>query len=188
MEKKVKDVKNVKETKKVKKLNKVKFETSEQAEMKSFLIVILVVIVCVGAVYLITRAFVTKDLFKKDEPETEEVITGVVNYDVAIVGQIMNRPYNEYYVVVYDSTGDYNTDMTMLINNYKAKKEVLHTYVVDLSNKLNESYYDPENVNESPTGVSDMKFGDITLMKVKKGKVVKYITDLSKMEKELGVE
>ena len=46
-----------------------------------------------------------------------------------------------------------------------------------------------QRVTDGPLGYYwDMKFGDITLMKVKKGKVVKYITDLSKMEKELGVE
>ena len=72
--------------KKVKKETHIKFETTEQAEVKKFIIVILVVLLCVGAIYLFTRAFVSKDLFKKDEPKEEEVIEGEVDYEVAIMG------------------------------------------------------------------------------------------------------
>ena len=33
-----------------------------------------------------------------------------------------------------------------------------------------------------------MKVGDITLVKVKNGKIEKYIVDYAKMQKELGIE
>mgnify|MGYP003318683849 CR=1 FL=1 len=36
--------------------------------------------------------------------------------------------------------------------------------------------------------VSEMKVGDITLIKVKNGKIDKYIVDLAKMKKELGIK
>ena len=71
--------------------------TAEQEEMFKFVIVILVVLACVGGIYLLTRAFVTKDLFNKDE--TKETAKGEINYNSAIVGNIMNRPYDEYYVM-----------------------------------------------------------------------------------------
>ena len=179
MEKKVK-------SKKVK--NKVGYKTVEQEEMKKFLIVIIVVLLCVGGIYVLTRAFVTKDLFKEKEEKVEEVVPGVVNYDVAIMGQLLNRPYNEYYVVIYDSTGDYMADMSTLVYNYNSKEKHLHMYTIDLSNSLNASYYDPEKVNEKAASLEEIKVGDITLIKVKKGKINKYIVDYSKMQKELGVE
>ena len=56
-----------------------------------------------------------KDLFNKEETKTEETVQGSVNYSVASVGQILNRPYDEYYVFVYDTTGDYATDMNSLL-------------------------------------------------------------------------
>lgn len=183
MEKEKKQEKN----KKVK--NKIKYDsTNESQELKSFLIVVLVVIVCVGGVYLITRAFVTKDLFK-DEEETKEVVEGKVNYDVAIIGQLLNMPEKEYYAVIYDAKeGEHISEMSSLVYNYNALEKHSHVYTIDLSNKLNADYYDPENVNIEAKSVNDLHLGDTTLIKVKDGKIVKYITELDKMKKELGVK
>ena len=61
-------MKKKKDVVKNKKVNssKVNYRTSEQDEMIKFVIVILVVLLCVGGIYLFTRAFITKDLFKED--------------------------------------------------------------------------------------------------------------------------
>lgn len=168
---------------------KVKYNTAEQEEILKFLIVIVLVMIAVGAIYVATRIFVTKDFFKT-ETKTNEVAPDVdINYSVAIMGQIFNRPYDEYYVAIYDSKNDdYSYDMSSLVRNYNAKEKHLHIYTVDLSNKLNDGYYDPEKVNVNAKSLSEMKVGDITLLKIRKGKVNKYIVDLSKMQQELGVE
>lgn len=174
--------------KKVKKTT-VKYKTAEQDEIVKFFVVVLVVLLCVGAIYLLTRAFVTKDLFNKDESKVEEVISGEINYEVAIMGQILNRPYKEYYVAIYNQEeGDYIADMANLVYKYGKKEKHKHIYTVNLANKLNADYYDPEKVNTKAQKLEDIKVGDITLIKVKNGKIVKYLVDLSKMEKELGVE
>lgn len=169
------------------KQKKVKYRTAEQDEMLKFLGVIAVVVVCVALLYVLTRVFVTKDLFNKEETKTEETVQGSVNYSVASVGQILNRPYDEYYVFVYDTTGDYATDMNSLLTKYNSKEKKLHAYKVDLSNYLNKEYYKPKEVNEKASAVADFKFGDITLIKVKNGKIDKYLTDYSKMQTELAV-
>jgi len=178
-----------KENKKGKK-NQIKYDTTNEAqELKSFLIVVLVVIICVGLVYVLTRAFVTKDLFEDKEDDTKEVVEGKVNYDVAIIGQLLNMPESEYYAVIYNtSEGEYISDMSSLVYSYNALEKHLHMYTIDLSNKLNADYYDPENVNEGAKIVSDLHVGDITLIKVKNGEIDKYITDYAKMQKELGVK
>lgn len=164
-------------------------QTTEQSELKSFLIVILVVLVGVGLLFLATKAFVTKDLFgdKKEDAEEKEVV-GEVNYDVTIMGSLLNRPYDVYYAVIYDTTGDYMYDMSSLVTSYKELKDAKHIYTIDLDNKLNESYYDPENVNTKAKKLNEVKVGDITLIKVKDGKINKFITDYNKMRKELGIE
>ena len=199
MEKKEKVSKKntVAKTSKVKRNNKIKFETTEQAEVKKFLIVIIVVLLCVGAIYLFTRAFVSKDLFKKDEPKVEDVQEGEVNYDVAIMGQILNRPYDEYYVIIYNqSEGEYLGDMANIVSEYSTKEDdkKLHLYTVDLSNELNSSYYDKENENKKAKTLEEIKLGDKTLLKIKKNKksskleISKYITDIDAMKKELDIE
>ena len=168
---------------------KIYYATSEQKDVKSFLGVILVVLVCVGIIYLATRMFVTKDLFNKDTKDQDTVQEAVtVNYDIAIVGNMLEKPEKDYYVIIYDTTGKYMADMSYMISTYNYKENHLHVYTVDLSNKLNSDYYNPENENVKATSVEDFKFGDITLIKVSNGKVNKYITDYTKMQKELGVE
>lgn len=164
---------------------KERLRTAEQEEMFKFVIVILVVLACVGGIYLLTRAFVTKDLFTKDE--TKET-SAEVNYNSAIVGNIMNRPYDEYYVIVYDTTSEAGADLSTLITEFENRTDdaKLHMYVVDLHNQLNKDYYNPDKENPKATGVSSFAFGDKTLLKIKDGKVEKYITDLTKMKEELN--
>ncbi|HIS18964.1 MAG TPA: hypothetical protein IAC02_10205 [Candidatus Coprovivens excrementavium] len=173
------------EKKKNKKINYA--ATTEQKEIRNLCIVVLVVVLCVGGIYLLTRAFVTKDLFSNDEED--QVVAGSINYDVAIMGQILNRPYDEYYVAIYNSEDlSYSTDMNILISEYNSKEEHLHIYTVDLANTMNIEYYDPENVDTKVKKLSDLKVGDITLLKIEDGKIDKFIVDYAKMEKELGLD
>ena len=168
---------------------KINYNTSEQVEIKKFLVVVVVVLLCVGGIYLCTRAFVTKDLFKKDTPKEEEVVPGSIDYSVAIMGQLLNRPYKEYYVIIYDlANGKDAIKISNMVYEYNSKEEHLHMYTVDLNNELNKSYYDPENVNTKAKTLEEIKVGDATLIKVKNGKINKYIVDYEKMEKELEVE
>ena len=152
------------------KYESAKIQSEDQKEVMRFFIVLLIVIAMVTAIYFLTRIFVTKDLGKKkNEAETEEVIPGNVNYTVAIVGQILNRPYDSYYVLVFDSTGDYVNDAQSLMINYNSKESKKHLYRVDLNNQLNKAYYDKENVNPNAKSVDEFKFGDLTLLYIKKG-------------------
>lgn len=169
---------------------KEKLRTAEQEEMRKLGITVLIVIILVAGIALFTSAFVTKDLFNKKDEE-KEVVDGTVNYEVAIVGNILNRPYDSYYVLVFDKQGDSAADMNDILNGYKSldptKNTKLHVYVVDLSNKMNSSFYDAEKENTSAKSVAEFKFGNKTLLKIKDGKVEKYIVDLEKMKKELGL-
>lgn len=172
-----------------KKRNKIKYRTDEQKEMIHFLVVILVVLVCCGLIYLCTRAFITKDLFKKeDETKVKELVEGKINYDVAIFGTMLNGPYDEYYVFIYDAeNGDYIAKMSSLVSQYKSKDSAKHVYTVNLANKLNDGHYDPEHASTEFTNIPDFKVGDITLVKVRKGSMNKIITDYEQMQKELGI-
>ena len=190
----LKDIKveKKKEEKKVKpkhKYESAKIQSEDQKEIMRFFIVLLVVVLMVTAIYFLTRIFVTKDLGKKkSEAETEEVIPGSVNYSVAIVGQILNRPYDSYYVIVFDTTGDKVNDAQDLMMRYNVKENRKHLYRVDLSNHINKEFYDKDHENPEAKTVDEFKFGDLTLLYIKKGKVEKYITDIDKMKAELGLQ
>ena len=181
-----------KEAKKAKpkhKYESARIQSEDQKEIMRFFIVLLVVVLMVAAIYFLTRIFVTKDLGKKKEATTtEEVIPGNINYSVAIVGQILNRPYDSYYVMVFDTTGDKVNDAQDLMMRYNVKENSKHLYRVDLNNHINIEFYDKENENPEAKSVSEFKFGDLTLLYIKKGKVEKYITDYNKMKAELGLQ
>lgn len=176
------------EKKKVRKVksnvNTMKVQTTEQSELKSFFIVIFVVVLCVLGLWLVTDKVVNKD----KEEEKEQEVVGAINYDVASVGTLFNRPQSTYYAVIYDTTSDKAYEMSSLVTAYKAVEGSLHIYTVDLSDYMNKKYYDPAAVDTKvKTYSDDIRFGDATLVKIKDGKIVKYIEDHAKMKAELGV-
>ena len=171
---------------------KINYNTEESNEIKRFLIVILVVLCLAGCIYLVTRAFVTKDLFDK-ETTTDDTFVGEIDNNAAIFGTMLNRSESSYYVAIYDCVeGEYIYDMSSMISSYNSKEEHLHLYTIDLSDHLNKNYYDPENENVNAKTLDEVKVGDITLIKVttdKKGnkQISKYLVNLEDMKKELGV-
>ena len=157
----------------------------EKKAVKNFLIILAVVLVCGVAVYFLTRAFVSKDLFTKKDDDEDKIQEVTTSYDTAIVGTMLNRPVKEYYVLVYDQVED-NGYNNLGITYKTDHSDGLPLYYVDLSNTLNKEHVgDTTDVSGS---VKDMVFGELTLLRVKDGKITKTITDYDQVIKELDVE
>ena len=157
----------------------------EKKAVKNFLIILAVVLVCGIAVYFLTRAFVSKDLFTKKDDDKDKIVEVTTSYDTAIVGTMLNRPVKEYYVLVYDQKED-NGYNNIGISYTSDHSDGLPLYYVDLANPLNKEHVgDKTDVSGS---VKDMVFGELTLLRVKDGKITKTITDYDKVIKELDVE
>ena len=159
------------------------YATSDQEDVKKFIIVVLVVAGLLVGVYFLTRIFVTKDLI----PKEETVTPGEVNYNVATVGTMLNRPYDSYYVLIYSTAGEKSQEMQVVYSNYINKSGHAKIYLLDLNNSLNAGYYDPANENVKAKTIEEFKFGEFTLIKVVNGEVNKYINDVAKIKAELGV-
>lgn len=167
-----------KDTKKMKNV-----KTEEQKEIIKFLIILVVVVVLVVGIYFFTKKFVTKEDEKKEE------ITGTVNYNVTIVGELLNRPYDEYYVLAYDSKGTKAGQYQGIYSNFTSSPaSTTKMYYIDLANKLNEEYRSSEETNPKATSISELKLGELTLIKVKDGKIVKYLEDEDAIKKELELK
>lgn len=80
-----------------------KIETEEQAEIKKFILVLGGLIVILVGIYFFTRAFVTKDLFNKKKSDEINYQVGVISDTNIIVGNLLNRPYEEYYALAFSS-------------------------------------------------------------------------------------
>lgn len=165
----------------------MKIETEEQKELKKFIFVILGLVIIIVGIYFFTRAFVTKDLFEDKNEKT--YATGTINYDIAIVGNMLNRPNTEYYVMAFGSEEAEGVYYNTLVSKYMQKEKALKVYYLDTENELNKKYVaeNEESKSTSFSSIDKLKLGNITLMKIKNGKVTKYITNVDDLKEELGI-
>lgn len=161
--------------------------SSDENEVKTFIILVVIIILAIGIIYGCTELLNKKKT--KDTTETKE--TGTINYDRLAVGTLLNRPYDDYYVLVYDSKGEEATTYSTILSNYMAKKDekgYIKIYYCDLNNSINKAYYNVNNDNKSnpkAEKIEDLDFGNITLIRVKKGKITSYIEKVDKIKEEL---
>ena len=87
---------------KQKRIKQEKYESEEQLEVKRFILILVILIIIILGIYFLTRIFVTKDLLNNNKKE-ETTIEGSINYDTTLIGNIYNKPVNEYFVLIYNS-------------------------------------------------------------------------------------
>ena len=165
------------------KREKITYKSDEQLEITKFIKILVILLILIGAVY-----FISKNVSKNKESEKENDTVEVnINYDKVIIGNLFNRPYDNYYVFIYDSTGDEAGLYSQLITKYKNNTEAIKTYYADLNNGLNKKFYDVDNVNYT-NDLESLKVGDFTLLKISNGKISKSVSTYENAKKELRVE
>lgn len=165
-----------------KKIKIEKIKSEEQVQIETLLKIIGIILVFVLIVYIFTKLFVKKEL-----NNTNKVTAGVINYDKLIVGNILNQNYQEYYVFVYNGTNKDAIYYGAITDSYVAQKGAKKAFWIDLNNELNKKFVlnNNEKTNKNPTKVSDLKFGEYTLLKIKDKKIDKYIDNIDAAKKEL---
>jgi hypothetical protein len=169
------------------KSKKIKYQTEDQKEVRNFFLVLIGVIIIIVGIYFFTRAFVTKDLFTSTSDIT--YTDGSISSTTAIVGTMLNRSEDEYYVLIYDTEGTKANYYSTLYSLYVNSSDSIKVYVVDLANELNKKYIasEDEKVSTKYTSLKDLKLGEVTLIKVKNGAVKKYITNVDDIKEELAI-
>ena len=169
-----------------KKIKKVSFtNSSDEGEIKSFIIIIVVISILISAIYGITEAL------NKDKAPEETIVAGKVNYDKISIGTLFNRKLKEYYVLIYNSDADDAVLYSTITSKYNANKEkdgFIKLYYCDLSNSLNNKYYDVNEdgkSNPKATNINELDLGYYTLLKIKDGKIVKYVENYDEIKKIL---
>lgn len=162
-------------------------QNEETKTMKQFLITLIIVIIGVVGIYLLTKYVVKKDNATNNSSNTEE--KNYVDPNTAIVGTMLNKSSDAYYVIIYDKTKDNATTYYSLVSTYKAKDKALKVYTVDLSNSLNKKYIATDNkTNPKATNLEDLKFGEVTLLKVKNNKITEAYETTDAIKKALDVK
>ena len=162
-------------------------QNEETKTMKQFLITLIIVIIGVVGIYLLTKYVVKKDNATNNYSNTEE--KNYIDPNTAIVGTMLNKSSDAYYVIIYDKTKDNATTYYSLVSTYKAKDKALKVYTVDLSNSLNKKYIATDNkTNPKATNLEDLKFGEVTLLKVKNNKITEAYETTDAIKKALDVK
>ena len=151
----------------------------EDKAVRNFIIIFIIVLLIAVGMYFFTKFVVNKDSETSNE-ETSEV---TINNSIAIVGTMLNKVEDDYFVILYKNDSDKVSEYSSLVSQYNAKSEKLALYTVDLSNHLNSKYYDSENENLTSSNINDLRFGDITLLEVKDHKIVKTYNTVEKIKK-----
>lgn len=152
---------------KSKKLKSINYESNDTKEIKSLIIITVAVIVIVVGLFFLTSYLNNK--------KTSSNIK--IDYDTCIVGNMFNRPYDEYYVFLYSATDKNASTYKGLITSYKDKDDALKVYYVDMNDMFNAAYLS-EKSNNKPTDVSEVKIKESALILIKAGKVEKYYESL----------
>ena len=165
-----------------------KIQTEEQAEIKKFILVLGGLIIIIIGIYFFTRAFVTKDLFKEKDSDGIKYQAGAISNTDIIVGNMLNRPYEEYYVIAFGSKSNLVNYYDTLVSKYTSEKDALKMYYIDMDDKLNQKYKASENVTTTFDSLENLKLGEFTLLKIKNKKVTKIITSDEEIRKELNIK
>ena len=167
----------------LKRIMKKANQTEEQAEIKKFIIIFVIVSIIVIGAYFFTKRFVKKT--ETTTPHQKQEIT--FDYSKIILGELLNRPYDEYYVLICSSKNPEFNYYNRLMQSYSSKENSIKIYLSDLDDSMNEKFYTKKETNPEAKSVEELKVGDLTLIKVKKGAIKKYIEDVDGIKQELGL-
>ena len=148
-------------------------------EVRSFIIIVMVLVIAISAIYIVT------ELVGRKKQNNNSTTVGTINYDTISVGMLLNRPYDEYYVIIYDSESNDSILYGTLSTEYTMNENDKKLYYIDLSNELNKKYYNANKSNPKASTIDELALGDLTLIQVKKGKIVKYLEDYNAIKKIL---
>lgn len=163
------------------KLNIDKYIADESKEIKRF------VIILIGIIIVVLVSYQIANVLKKDKKTSDDssITAGSIDYDVVSIGTMLNRNENDYYVILYDAKDTNAVLYSAIVSKYTEKENSLKVFFCDLGNELNKNYIAKENSNPNAKSIDEIALGNLTLIKVSKGKIVKYIENIDTIKSEL---
>ena len=139
-----------------------KIVTTDEMNVVSFVkIIVWLLIILLG--FTLVTMYVTRD--KKEKVSNE------IQYTNIIVGSILNRGEEDYFVLVEKEDDTNITSYQTLIDKYNEKEEHSRFYIVLLSDPFNQSYVASE-AKLDVKSINDIRFSETTLLHIQKGQIV----------------
>lgn len=169
----------------VKILKEKKILSEEQQEIFRFITILIIVLVFIAGVYFATRIFVKKDIGQN----TKETAVTDINYNKVVFGTMFDKELDEYYVYAFSSENTKANYYGALADKYSSKENSLSIYHIDLIDSMNKQFISDDNkTNPNAKTVEDLKVGEVTLIKISNGEIVKYLENIEDIKNELTVE
>jgi len=149
-----------------KKVKQTKIMSDDVVKVRNMLILLVgVIIVCVGIFFL------TEKMIEKENTKTQESKEVEIDNDIATIGTMFNRNYDEYYILMY-SKKENSKDLDSILDSYRSSDNYIKTYFIDLDLKIN-SFVLGDNFNDKPTNSNEVSVNGAALFKINNGKVTK---------------
>lgn len=160
--------------------NKNKIEVSDNDKIKSAVYTLVGVLVFIGVVYGLVLLMEKGGLFEEGYTKPTSEATEISSEYIA-GSTTFTRDMGEYYVL-FDDFSSLKSDSYV---SYLAGKSDIKVYKVDMSKPENKGY-SSDSSNPKARKASDLKINDITLIRIKNGKIVNYVESSSKIEEYLS--
>ena len=160
--------------------NKNKETQENENVIKSFGLTLAYVVVFLGISYLAILGLQKLGLFLEGytAPNSE---ASEFDYEFINANTVFNRSEKEYLVLFDNYDSDYTSDAYI---NDLVKNSKVRVYKVDMSKEYNAKYKGKE-ANKKASKTSKLSINDITLIKIKSGRVSEYIVGSDKIEEYL---
>lgn len=131
----------------------------EENQIKKLILITLLLIFIIGAIYLLSALFITKELdwFDKSNAETEPALVS----NTILASETFKQKEEEYYVYFYDYT-DEDSEISSIIGSKLSSSKI---YKVDTSSTLNKNYVSEES-NKLAKNLNELKIKAPTVIKV----------------------
>lgn len=165
----------MKRNKKNKEAKLIKTINEDTNQVGKFFLILFGLIIIMGLLYVLT----SKNLNDNSVESTETTIS----YTTVNVGNVFNRPYDNYYVLAYDLQNDENS-LYSISNNYMNESGSKKLYTLDLGLKVNQKYV-KEVSNKNATKPNELSLTNPTLIEIENGKIIKYYDTVESIQNVL---
>jgi len=140
---------------------------------------VLIVIIFLGLFYLLTVFILNKDNSKVTDSSKRN------GYNEILVGSSFSLPYDEYFVLYYESDSDQYANIVNIVENYAYSNNELPLFTADLTDGFNKNYVADEAIL-TVFDASDLRFSDITLVKYGNHSIIDFVVGIDNVQNYLS--
>ncbi len=162
--------------------NKINNTSTDQDELQRFVKILSGLIVIIIALFLFTKYVVNDGDARIPERQLQE---GVIVDNNVVAGTMFNRPDKEYYVFTFSLKSPFTQYYLNKVQQFMDNDKNLTMYLLNTDNELNKPYITDGDYTKSKT-IDNLVLKEFSLIKIKNGKIVEYITETEKVKERLG--